>query len=147
MSFIGLIKLESLGKNCDRKIIQPINDLIPHAVIGIGRLVIDCILEPRGVMVGIPFLLDNSKPIYFTECLKACTLLSVNNKPYSFSLCKKNVSTLICVSRSGVNIIQSSMIHLIYSLILLGSSDSISFINAVKNAGLGLRPCASFLNW
>jgi hypothetical protein len=95
MSLIGLIILESLGKNCDKNIMQPIKDLIPRAVIGMGRLVIDCTLEPRGVMVGIPFLLDKSKPIYLTECLNACTLLSVSNKPYSFSLCKKNVNTLM----------------------------------------------------
>jgi hypothetical protein len=41
MSFIGFIKLESFGKNCDKNITQPMKDLIPRAVMGIGKFVID----------------------------------------------------------------------------------------------------------
>jgi hypothetical protein len=44
MSLIGLIKLDNLGKNCAKNMMQPMNDLIPLAVIGIGKLVIDFIL-------------------------------------------------------------------------------------------------------
>ncbi len=43
---------------------HPINDFIPLDVIRIGNVEIAFTREPRGVMIGRPFLLDKSKPIY-----------------------------------------------------------------------------------
>ncbi len=49
ISFIGLIMLECFGRNCARYITQPINDLIPLAIISIGRDDITLIWSPEGL--------------------------------------------------------------------------------------------------
>ena len=68
------IKDDSFGRNCERKIIQPINDLIPRAVISKGKFEIEEIREPKGVMVGLPLELERKRPIYLTEYRKVCIL-------------------------------------------------------------------------
>ena len=93
MSFIGLIKDDSLGRNCERKITQPINDLIPRAVIGNGRFEIEDMSEPKGIIVGLSLELDSKRPMYLTECLEVCILLRVS-KDHIPLICVGNILRL-----------------------------------------------------
>ncbi len=43
---------------------QPTKELIPRAVMGIGKDEIALTLKPRGMMVGRPFMLERDRPIY-----------------------------------------------------------------------------------
>ncbi len=66
ISLIGLISSDNFERNCARYITQPINDLIPLAVMGIGSVEMALTCEPKVVMVGRLSLLDSNNPIYFT---------------------------------------------------------------------------------
>ncbi len=57
---------------------QPMNDLMPQAVIGIGSVEIALTLVPKGIIVGELSLLDSYRPMYFTFDLNVCILVIVN---------------------------------------------------------------------
>ncbi len=74
---------------------QPINDLIPQAVIGIGSVEIALTREPKGVIVGELSLLESNRPMYFTLDLKVCILLIAKRMPYFFNISIKLLITFL----------------------------------------------------
>ncbi len=129
---MSLTNFNRCGKNWAKYKVQWINDLIPLAVMGMGRVAIALTLDPNGAMVGLPSQLDILCPMYLTSLRNVCILLIVNNIPYSFSLYKNALMTFICISMSQVYMTQSSIIHSTCDLMSSGSSLKRSFIRAVK---------------
>ncbi len=58
---------------------QPMNDFIPLAFMGMGRVDMALTREARGVIVDVLSLLDNNRHMYFTLDLKVWILLIAKN--------------------------------------------------------------------
>ncbi len=99
---------------------------------GIGSVDIALIHELKGEIVGKSSLLDNNKPIYFSLEWKVWILFMDKSMPYSFNLSMKYLMTCLWVLMSGVKMITSSIMQLIYSRMSDGNSWSKSFINEVN---------------
>ncbi len=63
---------------------QPMNDFIPLAVMGTGRVNMALTHEPMGVIVGVLSLLDNNRPMYFIYCQKHAIVVQHEHKAFDY---------------------------------------------------------------